>query len=191
MPLWGNSTSDESRPKWLREDDKPANDLNSCFADERGWVIKHADGNEEVIVAIGGLAGAGTTNVGLGNATIVKVYFTSTGFSTSTYGTFVEVLYNEKVDVQGAAATLVVDGSVSGAGAFVGYAVTVNGDNKVGFAFTTGASAETLTIPGQTIVGVITDTSTAVASDLVFLSTEVSGAGPTGPSGLSTTAAVS
>jgi len=32
MPLWGNSTSDESRPKWLRAGDKPANDLNECFA---------------------------------------------------------------------------------------------------------------------------------------------------------------
>jgi hypothetical protein len=34
-PLWGNSTSDESRPKWLRAGDKPANDLNECFADEK------------------------------------------------------------------------------------------------------------------------------------------------------------
>ena len=105
MPLWGNSTSDESRPKWLRAGDKPANDLNECFADERGWVIRHADGNEEVLCAIGGLAGAGSTTAGLGNATIVRVYFGATGYSTSSTGT-VYVQYNEKVDVKNLAATL-------------------------------------------------------------------------------------
>ena len=189
MPLWGNSTSDESRPKWLIAGDYPANNLNECFADERGWVLRHKDGTEEVLVAIGGLAGAGTTDVGLGNATIVKVHFTSPTLGTSTYGTFVEVQYNEKVDVKNLGATLVVDGYVSGAGAFVGYAITVNGDNKVGFAFTTAASAETLTIPGQTIVGLITDTSTAVASYLVFTSVEVAGSNVEG-TGITTTTAV-
>ena len=189
MPLWGNSTSDESRPKWLIAGDYPANNLNECFADERGWVLRHQDGTEEVLVAIGGLAGAGTTNLGLGNATIVKVHFTSATIGTSAYGTFVEVQYNEKVDVQNLGATLVVDGSVSGAGAFVGYAITTSGSNKVGFAFTAGATAETLTIPGQTIVGLITDTSTAVASDLVFTAAEVAGANVNG-TGITTTASV-
>ena len=184
MPLWGNSTSDESRPKWLREGDKPANDLNECFADERGWVIRHADGNEEVIVAIGGLSGAGTTNVALGNATIAKVYFASSGFTTSSTGTVI-VQYNEKVDVKRLAATLNVTGSLDGT--IVAYANTTTASNKVGFAFTTPAAAQTLTIPGQTIVGIITDTSTSVASDKVFVSTEVTGAGGTG---ITTTATV-
>ena len=185
MPLWGNSTSDESRPKWLREGDKPANDLNECFADERGWVIKHADGNEEVIVAIGGLSGYATTNTGLGNATIVRAYFGATGYSTSSTGT-VYVQWNEEVDVQNLAATLNVTGSVSGT--LVAYATTTTANKRVGFAFTTGSTAETLTLPGQTIVGVITDTSTSVASDKIFVSTEVTGAGG---SGIVTTSAVS
>jgi hypothetical protein len=166
MPLWGNSTSDESRPKWLRAGDKPANDLNECFADERGWVIRHADGNEEVLCAIGGLAGAGSTTAGLGNATIVRAYFGATGYSTSSTGT-VYVQYNEKVDVKNLATTA---------------------NKTVGFAFTTPAAAQTLVIPGQTIAGIITDTSTSVDSDKIFVSTEVTGAGG---SGIVTTSAVS
>lgn len=185
MPLWGNSTSDESRPKWLRADDKPANDLNKCFADERGWVIKHADGNEEVLCAIGGLAGAGSTTAGLGEATIVRVYFGATGYSTSSTGT-VYVQYNEKVDVKNLAARLNVTASL--AGTLVAYATTTTAAATVGFAFTTPAAAQTLVIPGQTITGIITDTSTSVASDKIFVSTEVSGAGG---SGIVTTSAVS
>jgi hypothetical protein len=185
MPLWGNSTSDEKRPTWLRADDKPANDLNQCFADERGWVIRHADGNEEVLVAIGGLSGAGSTTAGLGNATILRVYFGATGFATDSTGT-VFVQYNEEVDVKNLAATLNVTGSVSGT--LVAYATTATAATTVGFAFTTGSGDETLTIPGQTIVGIITDTSTAVASDKIFISTEVTGSGG---SGITTTAGVS
>lgn len=185
MPLWGNSTSDEKKPTWLRAGDKPANDLNECFADERGWVIRHADGNEEVLCAIGGLAGAGSTTAGLGNATIVRAYFGATGYSTSSTGT-VYVQWNEKVDVKNLAATLNVTGSL--AGTLVAYATTTTADDTVGFAFTTPAAAQTLTLPGQTIVGVITDTSTSVASDKIFVSTEVSGAGG---SGIVTTSAVS
>lgn len=183
MPLWGNSTSDESRPKWLRAGDKPANDLNECFADQRGWVIRHADGNEEVLCAIGGLGGSGDDD-DLGNATIVRVYFGATGYSTSSTGT-VYVQYNEKVDVKNLAATLNVTASI--AGTLVAYATTATAATTVGFAFTTPAAAQTLVIPGQTIAGIITDTSTAVASDKIFVSTEVTGAGG---SGITTTVGV-
>lgn len=184
MPLWGNSTADESRPKWLRADDKPANNLNECFADERGWVIRHADGNEEVLCAIGGLAGGGTTDTGLGNATIIRVFFGSTGFTTASTAT-VNVQYNEKVDVQNLAATLNVTGSVDGT--LVAYATTTTAATTVGFAFTAPGVEQTLTIPGQTIVGIITDTSTTVVSDKIFISTEVTGAGG---SGITTTVGV-
>jgi len=145
MPLWGNSTSDESRPKWLRAGDKPANDLNECFA----------------------------------------VYLGATGYSTSSTGT-VYVQYNEKVDVKNLAATLNVTASI--AGTLVAYATTTTANKTVGFAFTTPAAAQTLVVAGQTIAGIITDTSTAVASDKIFISTEVTGAGG---SGIVTTSAVS
>lgn len=178
MPLWGNSTADESRPKWLRAGDKPANDLNQCFADQRGWVIRHADGNEEVICAIGGLS------TSIGNATILRVFFGATGYSTSSTGT-VNVQYNEKVDVKNLAATLNVTGSIDGT--IVAYATTTTANTTVGFAFTTPGVEQTLVIPGQTIVGIITDTSSTVASDKIFISTEVTGAGG---SGITTTVGV-
>jgi hypothetical protein len=186
MPLWGNSTSDEKRPTWLRAGDGPANNINECFADERGWVIKHADGNEEVIVAIGGLSGYGTTDQGLGAATIVRVFFSKTGFGTDSIGT-VFVQYNEKVNVKNLAATLEVEGSIDGT--LVAYATTTTANKRVGFAFTTPGAEQTLVIPGQTIVGIITDTSTSVASDKIFISTEVTAAG--GGTGVTTTAGVS
>jgi hypothetical protein len=78
-----------------------------------------------------------------------------------------------------------VEGSVSGT--LVAYATTTTANKRVGFAFTTGAVAETLAIPGQTIAGIITDTSTSVASDKIFISTEVTGAGG---SGITTTVGV-
>jgi hypothetical protein len=184
MPLWGNSTSNEKRPTWLRAGAGPANDLNECFADERGWVIKHADGNEEVIVAIGGLSGYGTTDQGLGAATIVRVFFSKTGFGTDSTGT-VFVQYNEKVDVKNLAATLEVEGSIEGT--IVAYATTTS-SKRVGFAFTTPGAEQTLVIPGQTIVGIITDTSTNVASEKIIVSTLVTGAGG---SGVTTTAGIS
>jgi hypothetical protein len=185
MSLWGNSTADEKRPTWLRPGDSPANDLNECFADERGWVIRHADGNEEVLVAIGGLAGAGSTTAGLGAATIVRVFFSKTGFGTDSTGT-VFVQYNEKVDVKNLAATLQVEGSVDGT--LVAYATTTTANKRVGFAFTTPGAEQTLVIPGQSIVGIITDTSTNVASEKIIVSTLVTGAGG---SGVTTTAGVS
>jgi len=148
-------------------------------------VIRHADGNEEVLCAIGGLAGAGSTTAGLGNATIVRVYLGATGYSTSSTGT-VYVQYNEKVDVKNLAATLNVTASI--AGTLVAYATTTTANKTVGFAFTTPAAAQTLVVAGQTIAGIITDTSTAVASDKIFISTEVTGAGG---SGIVTTSAVS
>jgi hypothetical protein len=69
MPLWGASEADESLPKWLTETEK-----ENVFADDRGWVYKHPNGDEEVLVAIGQLSGVdGST--GLGEPTIVSSRF--------------------------------------------------------------------------------------------------------------------
>ena len=64
MPLWGKSTSAESRPKWL-PDDSNATDASGAredaFATTGGWALKPGQGNSgndntsatpEVIVAI-------------------------------------------------------------------------------------------------------------------------------------------
>jgi len=170
MPLWGKSTTDESRPKWLRENDKPANDLNTCFADERGWVIKHANGLEEVLVAIGGLGGAGATDL-LGNATIAGVYFKTATLAQGATGTVV-VNYNEEVTVTNGA-TLVVTGSVGGN--ITATAAGQTGVQQAEFTFTVPATTQTLSIGAQTISGTIVDVGTATASDKVFVAGDVQG----------------
>ena len=52
MALWGVSTADEAKPKWLTAEQK-----KNVYATDRGWVQLNGKGLEEVIVAIGGLAG--------------------------------------------------------------------------------------------------------------------------------------
>jgi len=175
MPLWGKSTADESRPKWLRENDNPANDLNTCFADERGWVIKHANGLEEVLVAVGGLGGAGATDL-LGNATIAGVYFAASTYAKLATGTVI-VNYNEEVTVT-AGATLVVTGSVGGA--ITATAAAQTGVQQVAFTFTVPNTTQTLSIAAQTITGTIVDIGTTTASDKAFVAGDVQGAGGTG-----------
>ena len=175
MPLWGKSTADESRPKWLRENDNPANDLNTCFADERGWVIKHANGLEEVLVAVGGLGGAGATDL-LGNATIAGVYFAASTYAKLATGTVI-VNYNEKVTVTDGA-TLAVTGSVGGA--ITATAAAQTGVQQVAFTFTVPNTTQTLSIAAQTITGTIVDIGTTTASDKAFVAGDVQGAGGTG-----------
>ena len=170
MALWGNSTSDESRPKWLRANDNPGNDLNNCFADERGWVIRHPNGYEEVLVTVSGLS------TKLGNATIEGVYFKATSYAKNATGTVV-VNYNEKVTVSNGA-TLTVTGSVSGV--TTATAATQTGVQKAEFTFTVPNTTQTLSIAGQTISGTIVDVGTATASDKVFVTGEVKGAGGVG-----------
>lgn len=170
MALWGNSTSDESRPKWLRENDNPGNDLNNCFADERGWVLRHPNGYEEVLVTVSGLS------TKLGNATIAGVYFKATSYAKNATGTVV-VNYNEKVTVSNGA-TLTVTGSVSGV--TTATAATQTGVQKAEFTFTVPNTTQTLSIAGQTISGTIVDVGTATASDKVFVTGEVKGAGGVG-----------
>ena len=79
MPLWGKTTSDESKPKWLDNVNKNSK-AEDCFATESGWVLRHYKGSDkntarywdEVLVSIGGLAGAASTTEGLGAATLLE-----------------------------------------------------------------------------------------------------------------------
>lgn len=165
MALWGNSTTDESRPKWLRANDNPGNDLNKCFADDRGWVLRHPNGYEEVLVTISGL------KTKLGNATIAGVYFKAASYAKGATGTVV-VNYNEKVTVS-VGATLAVTGSSTGA--ITATAAAQTGVQQAEFTFTVPNTTQTLSIAGQTITGTIVDVGTATASDKVFASGEVRG----------------
>ena len=80
MPLWGKSTSAESRPKFLRARDAATYKQENAFATQSGWSYKagtSASGNNntsatpEILVAMGGLAAT------LGAANILSVDFTA------------------------------------------------------------------------------------------------------------------
>lgn len=176
MALWGNSTADESRPKWLRANDEPGNDLNNCFADERGWVLRHPNGFEEVLVTISGLSGAGSTTAGLGNATIVGVYFEAKSYAKLATGTVI-VNYNEKVTVS-SGATIGVAGTTTGT--IVATATTQTSVQQVEFTFTVPNTTQVLSIPAGSITGTIVDAGTSVVSDKEFVTGDIKGAGGSG-----------
>ncbi len=48
MALWKKEVGDSAgeRPNWLSDDEK-----SRCYCDDRGWVLVHLDGREEVLVA--------------------------------------------------------------------------------------------------------------------------------------------
>ena len=95
MALWGISTTQEAAsnnyaiPKWFNDSDRSFTPHN-CFADERGWIYRRYQTDEqsglstvfydEVIVPVAGLNttgyGATTQNMtGLGTATPVAIFF--------------------------------------------------------------------------------------------------------------------
>jgi len=184
MPLWGKTETDESKPKWL--DNVNKNGLaEDCFADERGWVLRHYKGYDkntarywdEVLVAIGGLAGGTDPAAALGEADITAVFFEQEALAQGETGTVV-VIYNEQVDVTGTPQFTLV-GSVTG-NINAAYA-RGTGSNRLEFDFTVPAQAEDLSLPGLPIDlngGTIFDKGTSVASELTY--TTILGAGGSG-----------
>ena len=171
MALWGISDSDESKPKYLNQEDK-----NNCVAKEEGWVLKKTVGSrnmEEVLVAVSGGLNLATA---LGNADITGVYFKAASYEQGDTATVV-VNYNENVDVTNGA-TLVVTGSVTGS--ITATAAAQTGVNNAEFTFTVPSQTEDLSIGAQTISGTIEDAGTSTASDKEFVTGDRLGAGGTG-----------
>jgi hypothetical protein len=175
MPLWGANTNDESKPKNLTEEEK-----SRVFATERGWEITRADGKDEVLVAIRGLAGGVTTStVKLGGATIDQVYFRATSYSTGATGV-VRVVWNEKVTAT-TTGTLSINVTARDGTSLSTITATrtgPTGNNYVDFSFTApSATGSTLRITSQTISMGINDLgSTTVTSDLTIALTDVKNA---------------
>lgn len=187
MPLWGKTETDESKPKWLDNVNKVGL-AEDCFATEQGWILRHykgADKNtarywDEVLVAIGGLAGGTSTTDALGEADITAVFFEQEALAQGDTGTVV-VIYNEQVDVDttGGTPTINVLGTVTGTVA-ASYA-RGTGSNRLEFDFTVPSTAEDLSISGADIAlngGTIFDKGTSVASELAY--TTILGAGGSG-----------
>ena len=179
MPLWGKTTTDESKPKWLDNVNKNSK-AEDCFATESGWVLRHYKGTDkntavangdywdELLVAIGGLAGAGSTTEGLGAATITGVFFEQESLAQGATGTVV-VVFNELVTVTNSP-TIVVTGA-GGSNATATYA-RGSGLNRLEFDFTVPSATQVISIGAQTIgtagSATIKDSGQTVDADLTI-----------------------
>jgi hypothetical protein len=121
MPLWGTAhASASNKPKWLPDDANSDYDKQKVFASQSGWVQRagtaasgndNASAQEEVLVAIGGLAGASAT-AGLKHPTLTNFrVITKTAHGGSNNIVF-EMAFDEKIKyVAGSAPTYVLDGA--------------------------------------------------------------------------------
>lgn len=165
MALWGTTANvDEAKPKWLTAEQK-----KNVYATDRGWVQLDGKGLEEVIVAIGGLAGGTSAATGLGIATADYVNFVNTSYSEAGQGNLdVVVTFNERVTVTGSPQITITNSTTSAT-----YTATYlsTSRNKLTFRVSNPAAVENdvLTVLGQPISlngGTIVDYGTALASDL-------------------------
>ena len=112
MSLWGAVEGSEALPKFLTTAQQ-----KDVYANQSGWVVEagstmtgngNTSADPEILVAIGGLAGA-TGATGLGEATINTVDWNTTAWSRAAGGTLsVTVRWNEAVVVATSNPTLVV-----------------------------------------------------------------------------------
>ena len=143
MALWGVNTTDESKPKWLTAEQK-----KTVFATDKGWVQLNGKGLEEVICAIGGLAGTSAVT-GVGAATITATDFVTTSFSEAAGGNIdVRVIFNERVtvDTSGGTPTIVLTNDQVGGGSAATLSAAYqsgSSTNRLTFRVAVGAAAGT------------------------------------------------
>ena len=131
MALWGVTDADESLPTWTLGNQKLRNDI---YATQAGWVHRHADGYEEVLECVRGLA------VDLDNPNIIGFEFVTDEISAATNVITVDIAWNEAVSVTAGSPTVVVTrtGSASDSHTLV-YTATGSTDNSK--RFTLGSTA--------------------------------------------------
>ena len=166
MPLWG-TTHDAitNKPKFLPDDANSDYDITRSYASNSGWMMRNssATGNDntsaddEILVAIGGLAGTSTTT-GLKRPTITRFRWGQSAY-TGAVAITVEVTWDEKVEYDaGSAATIVV---VSTGTNITCTATHIDGvaiadelqGNTVRFTGTTVDQNATLSIADDTVIG--------------------------------------
>ena len=196
MALWGKAhASADHKPKYLPEDENSNYTKGNVFANQSGWVMQAgtaASGNDnasatpEVLVAIGGLAGADATS-GLRAPTVTDMRFvigttaaTDLTAGTSSQTITVEITYDEQVTVVGNPTVVVANGNQgtgSGRGPYtLVYTATGSTANRLRFtlASQTIAANDVLTLGGSNIAlagGTISDTvvgGTTLAASLVL-----------------------
>ena len=116
MALWGTSAdATTNKPKFLSSDPNSPYDKTECFATEAGWVTRgtgtgngNVNANPEVLVAIGGLAGA-TASTGLHHPTMTKYTIVTKADHGTSNNIVFEIAYDEALKYNaGSAATLLL-----------------------------------------------------------------------------------
>ena len=182
MPLWGKTDADESKPKWLTDDQK-----KEVFANNSGWVVEggsaqtgngNANAQPEILACIGGLS----TGIGAGDITDVE-WITTTADKSAGFTLSVRVRYNEPVTVTGSPTLAVTNGnqgSGSGRGPHTLVYASGTGSNELVFSLVIGAnngatnaddvlviSAQNIELAGGTIkdaTGTASDASVAISA---------------------------
>ena len=196
MSSWGTAhASATNKPKFLPTDETSKYTRADCFATESGWVMRagtSATGNSnesadhEVLVAIGGLAGAtDTTGLRAPTATAMRFVVGTAATTDLTAGSSaqtiqVEITWDEGVTVAGNPTLAIANGNQgtgSGRGPYtLVYTATGSTANRKRFTLASQTIAEddVLTIGGANIAlagGTISDTvrgGTAQAASLVL-----------------------
>ena len=196
MALWGKAhASADNKPKYLPEDENSKYTKGNAYATQSGWVMQagtassgndNASATPEVLVTIGGLAGA-TNTTGLRAPTVTDMRFVvgSTAATDLTAGSSsqtitVEITYDEQVTVVGSPTVAVANGN-EGTGTGRGpytlvYTATGSTANRLRFTLASQTIAEddVLTLGGSNIAlagGTISDTvigGTTLAASLVL-----------------------
>ena len=160
MPLWGKTDADESKPKWLTDDQK-----KEVFANNSGWVVEggsaqtgngNVNAQPEILACIGGLS----TGIGAGDITDVE-WITTTADKSAGFTLSVRVRYNEPVTVTGSPTLAVTNGnqgSGSGRGPHTLVYASGTGTNELVFSLAIAAANaatnadDVLTIAAQNVL---------------------------------------
>ena len=157
----------EVKPQYL-DRTNPMGKLDNCFANNHGWWLRHSKSTtdpsrywDELLVAIGDLAGGSSATAGLGEATIDSIRFSGLSSGTSdsspTYSVgsgatlataYVKLQYSEPIDLEYDGTnmpTLVVVHTADSGGATTNYTATVPvGNSSVNGVEHTGADVDTI-----------------------------------------------
>ena len=176
MALWGITDADESKPKWLTDEQK-----KDVFANNSGWVVEggstmtgcdNTDAQPEILACIGNL----TTGIGAADVTEVE-WITTTADKSAGFTLSVRVRYNEAVTVTGNPTLAVTNGnqgSGSGRGPHTLVYASGTGTNELVFSLAIAAANaatnadDVLTIGAQNILkpgGATIKDATGTASD--------------------------
>ena len=175
---------DEVKPQYL-DRTNPMGKLDNCFANNHGWWLRHSKSTtdpskywDELLVAIGDLAGTSSATSGLGEATIDSIRFSGLSSGTSesspTYSVgsgatlataYVKLQYSEPIDLEYDGTnmpTLVVTHTDDDDATETSYTATVPvGNSSVNGVESMGADVDTILLDS-------TDGTTDAGDDVIY-----------------------